>query len=745
MINNLIFTLLLFFLAGCICAQTPQQWEKRADQSLKKNDYYGAAFYLKKAIVQDSTDLQRFEKLARSLRMYNNYNESAATYKELFYRDENEQFPLALFYWALMEKQTGNYELAQKRFEQFLKIYHKKDFYHEKAQIESKACIWAQNHLKNVDSVSVESVGTEVNTFDSELAPSWHSDSVFYFTSLRFDSANTKVNESEKPKWITLKASRENGNWITSDSLKAHQFNPDEIRLNVAFDSTRNTMYYTKCAENCMIFRSEWNGQTWEPGEDVGRAVNFPGWNATHPAIAYSNGKEYLLYVTDRDRGGEGGYDIWQVELRKNGRIGRAKSLRKINTPGNEITPRYDAKNQTLYFSSDYHTGFGGYDVFKSTGDITQLNTPKNALLPINSPANDLYFQPYQDSLALLVSNREGSISIKDETCCNDIYIAKILIDNSTPPPPTTREVEKDTLELTLAPKEVVSNLLPVTVYFDNDQPNPKTKQISTRANYQNLVENYLDRKTEFVSKLEDVEARQIQVFFDYNVEKGFQQLENLADSLLYILNEGAQVHMGIRGYASPLAQSDYNDYLSQRRVQSVLNYLWSIHDRKLEKHYKEGNLIVHRLPFGERLSATSVSDELENQKASVYSLAASMERKVRLGVIRSFPKNEAVSVLIFEKEWVDFETMSLGDTKTHQFEFKNVGTDTLSIEQILPSCGCTAIEYTQQKIAPGESGFISIEFSAKGIPGVQIRKIKVVPTGNQEEYTLFIRAEVTP
>lgn len=737
---------MLFFFAGWVCAQTPQQWEKRADQSLKKNDYYGAAFYLKKAVYQDSSDLARFEKLARSLRMYNNYNESAAAYKELFYRDENEQFPLALFYWALMEKQTGNYEIAQKRFEQFLKIYHKKDFYHEKAQIESKACIWAQNHLKNADSVSVESVGPEVNTFDSEMAPSWYSDSVFFFTSLRFDSANTKVDEYQKPDWVTLKATKREENWTTTDSLKIHQMDPQEIRLNVAFDSTRNTMYYTRCLENCMILRSEWNGQMWEPGEDIGRAVNFPGWNATHPTIAYSNGKEYLIYVTDRDRGGEGRYDIWQVELRKNGRIGRAKSLRKINTPGNEITPRYDAKNQTLYFSSDYHAGFGGYDVFKSKGEITQLNQVENALLPINSPANDLYFQPYQDSLALLVSNREGSISVKDETCCNDIYTAKIKTDFPTnPPTPPILAEEKDTLELTLAPKEVVSNLLPVTVYFDNDQPNPKTKQTTTRANYQNLVNNYLDRKSEFVSKLENLEARQIQVFFDYNVEKGFHQLENLADSLLYILNEGAQVHIGIRGYASPLAQSDYNDYLSQRRVQSVLNYLWSIHDRKLEKHHQNGNLVVHRLPFGERLSATKVSDELENQKASVYSVAASMERKVRLGVIRSFPKNEAVSVLIFEKEWVDFETLPLGETKTHQFEFKNVGTDTLSIDQIIPSCGCTTIEYTQQKIAPGASGFITIEFTAKGLPGVQIRKIKVVPTGNQEEYTLFIRAEVTP
>jgi hypothetical protein len=34
------------------------------------------------------------------------------------------------------------------------------------------------------------------------------------------------------------------------------------------------------------------------------------------------------------------------------------------NTPGNESTPYYDANAEGLYFSSDFHTGLGGLDVF---------------------------------------------------------------------------------------------------------------------------------------------------------------------------------------------------------------------------------------------------------------------------------------------------------------------------------------------------------------------------------------------
>ena len=525
-------TILLVYFFGiglAALAQTPQQWERRADQALKNKDFYGAAFYLKKAIVQDSTNLERFHKYAEALRQYNNYNEAADAYSELFYRDDDEQYPLALFYWALMTKQTGYYPEAKNRFEQFLRMYPKRDDFQERASLEIKACEWADDQ-KPVDSVIIKNIGPGVNTFDSEFAPAWYNDTLIYFTSLRFDSTASKVAQQKESALVTFQAAKKNSDWYTTDSLSKQVVNESAPRINLAFDSTRNQMFYSVCKERCQIFKSEWNGVTWEPGESVGRAVNFPGWNATHPAVAYSKGKTYLLFASDRDRGGDGGYDLWQVELRNNGRLGRAKSLRNVNSPGNEITPFYDSENQILYYSSNYLLGFGGYDVFKSVGSIGNSTEPENALLPINSTANDLYFSLFQDTAALLVSNREGSMAIKDETCCNDIYLAKIEVDSSDSLPPP--EPQDTTPVLTLAPKEVVSDLLPVTVYFDNDQPNPRTKKTTTDANYQELVNNYLVRKSEFKLQLEGREKQEIGVFFDFNVENGWEGLQNLADSL---------------------------------------------------------------------------------------------------------------------------------------------------------------------------------------------------------------------
>jgi tetratricopeptide (TPR) repeat protein len=79
-----------------------------------------------------------------------------------------------------------------------------------------------------------------------------------------------------------------------------------------------------------------------------------------------------------------------------------------INTPGNEITPYFSGN--TLYFSSDYLNGIGGYDVFKSSVYKNEWSFPVNLGKGVNSPGDDLYYmKPDQGNLSYFASNRLGS------------------------------------------------------------------------------------------------------------------------------------------------------------------------------------------------------------------------------------------------------------------------------------------------------------------------------------------------
>ena len=110
------------------------------------------------------------------------------------------------------------------------------------------------------------------------------------------------------------------------------------------------------------------------------------------------------LYIAAIRAGGQGGFDLYSSAKRGN-TWGEPRNLGgTINTPGDEITPFSDGK--TLYFSSDWHIGFGGFDVFKTEGIAGEI---VNMGIGVNSSNDDIgfVFAP-SVSTGFLTSNRSG-------------------------------------------------------------------------------------------------------------------------------------------------------------------------------------------------------------------------------------------------------------------------------------------------------------------------------------------------
>ncbi len=110
------------------------------------------------------------------------------------------------------------------------------------------------------------------------------------------------------------------------------------------------------------------------------------------------------MYIAAVRAGGQGGFDLYSSTKRGNS-WGEPRNLGStINTAGDEITPFVEGK--TLYFSSDWHIGFGGFDVFKTegiTGEVVNLG------IGINSSHDDIGFSFAPSvSTGFLTSNRNG-------------------------------------------------------------------------------------------------------------------------------------------------------------------------------------------------------------------------------------------------------------------------------------------------------------------------------------------------
>lgn len=90
-----------------------------------------------------------------------------------------------------------------------------------------------------------------------------------------------------------------------------------------------------------------------------------------------------------------------------------------------------------------------------------------------------------------------------------------------------------------------------------------------------------------------------------------------------------------------------------------------------------------------------------------------------------------------------DFGKVKEGEVVTHKYEFTNTGDNPCKIENVKPSCGCTSPDWTKEEIAPGEKGYITVQFDTKAKSGNQTKTVNVVMNTEQRTTMLTFSAEV--
>jgi Protein of unknown function (DUF1573) len=103
----------------------------------------------------------------------------------------------------------------------------------------------------------------------------------------------------------------------------------------------------------------------------------------------------------------------------------------------------------------------------------------------------------------------------------------------------------------------------------------------------------------------------------------------------------------------------------------------------------------------------------------------------------------EKLTTISFEEVTFDFGKIKQGDVVKHKFKFTNTGTNPLILENVKPSCGCTALEWPKEPIAPGKSGEIEAQFSSAGKSGPQMKNITLTLNSAERLERLTFTGEV--
>ena len=732
----LLFTF-YFLLSTFYCfAQSQKQLIKVGDQLYTQGDYYGASKWYKDALDIDSTYLELVYKYAEALRLYNDYAKAEGYYYKIYRKDNGRQFPMAPFWYSTMLKYNGNYNDAKKFFKRSKRFFSrdKKSYHYLKVMQEIKSCETAISLMKDSLPLDIKNMGAHINTYNSELGASIIQDSILIFSSLRDEKMKENNEISDTTSYLVrlFKGSKTGDTWKQDEKLN-EKINEKEYHIANGFiDPSGTTFYYNKCDKsyNCKIFAVSYEDGNWGTPYEL-TAVNDVNSTSTQPSVSMVNEQEVLFFSSNRE-GGKGGMDIW-YSRKINGTFQPPANLGgEVNTMEDEITPFYHSNDSCLYFSSNWHEGLGGFDIFKLKTNLINYHEIENVGYPINTSTNDFYYNVYQN-MALITSNRKGSFTKKGETCCNDIYYYEI----------------PDTIKTIFTTLEELNRYLPVKLYFHNDHPNPRTRDTLTNLNYLETYKDYTrlynEYKREYAHGLKGDEKNDAMVdiedLFSSYIDKGAKDLEMFTPLLIKELEQGKEITLTIKGFASPLSKSDYNVNLTLRRVSSLINYLSEYENGMILPYINGtaengGKLNFVKVPFGEYQSVKNISDNVDDKRNSVYSPGAALERKIEIIAISVNDSNnvaldgseiEKLPLLTFKDTTLTFQK----DELEKRFKIINNGEAPLKIfsanfssegyEATFPEGSIPILEptYITIKRAPDATPNATVTFLTNTIPNL--------------------------
>lgn len=765
-LNQLIFVFLILS-SFILKSQTVEESVLLGDESFSEADFYSAAVYYHNALTLDSSDVAIEYKYADACRLFNSYKEAMIWYGYVLESSKAHNYPLCRFWYAMMNKSNGRYDEAGENFQLFLNTYAKKDdFFAKKAKLEVSACILAKKIVENKLSLKIDHlVGSRINTSFSEFNALQIGDNDLYFSSLRPVSEGdfeTFIPNAYISKIYIAKNSAKG--WTNIKEFEPKINDKETHNANITFAKNHKRLYFTKSKVDnnptlaSEIFTSEFKDGKWQKPVKLDSKINLSGYTSTQPNIFCGSDYDVLYFVSDRP-GGFGKLDIW-YSIIKDGKYGEPINCGSIiNTMGDEVTPFYYEKENTLYFSSDWHPGLGSFDIFKSKGGLSEWSVPENIGYPLNTSYNDIYFSVNEvDKDGYLTSNRPGSIYIKSETCCNDIYYYEW---KEQPKQVSVVEVvKKDTVKLEI--EETIKQLLPLTLYFHNDEPDPRSTNTSTNKNYKTTLSDYYSMENKYkeeyskgLSGKDKTKAENdIKDFFENFVAKGFSNLQLFAELLLLDLEKGSHVNIKIKGYCSPLNTSEYNLNLAKRRIQSLKNYLKEYNDGVFIKYLESksadsGKLRILEDPIGKAMASPFVSDNPNDQRNSVYSRAAALERKIQIILYESDGAKAGSDTTInypgakFEKLTYDFGSIKKGDKVSKTVYYENTGDGNLIIQNIETSSNSLSVDWSQSPVPPGGRGKIVINFFANTGSGMKTETCTILSNTKKGKDMLTITAKI--
>lgn len=422
--KSLVFLAISLIFAVSVFAQT-KSLSQKADDLFDQKQYIAALEKYEEAYNKISSNKAEKNRLyfqmGECYRLMNNFPKAERVYKRLISSKYYTTEPKIYFYLAEMCRFENKLEEAEENYTAYIKLAP-----NDKYAVSRKNSLAYVNELFSNRSRHVIKRLDNWNTEYNDWAPHFlgNDTTKLVFTSSRFgedDNEFTDAWTGQAFSEIYYVFQDRTGSWSTSPELfdKNGKINTDVNEGEASFSPDGSTVYFSRCdarenqTQGCYIYTSSRtssgdkgkkgkkkdkesasaNGE-WE--DPVRINLGDTAYNYLYPAVT-SDG--LTMYFTSDMPNGEGDYDIW-VTTRKSlaDDFGKPVNLGPtINTGGRESFPVLQ-NDSLMFFSSNGLPGVGGLDIFRTEVSGKNCTKPVNLGVPINSSYDEMSIVYYPES-----------------------------------------------------------------------------------------------------------------------------------------------------------------------------------------------------------------------------------------------------------------------------------------------------------------------------------------------------------
>tara|TARA_B100000401_G_C52801724_1_gene718925 strand:- start:78 stop:2006 length:1929 start_codon:yes stop_codon:yes gene_type:complete len=570
----------------------------------------------KKALVATKNNqyAKAFLNLENALSENKNYVDALFLYGQLkmekgFYITAQEFFEKVIkicplysieIYWliASMAFEDGNYEKAIAYYDSYLRFINLPEDKKSLARIKIEEADFLINLYSNLvpfNPTPVLDISTKNDEYLAILSPD---NEIAFFTRrlLKKEVGMLRAETVEDFMFSYLKGSKYS---YGKKMPKPFNFYNNEGGASLTIDN--NELFLTICqptstVKNCDIFYTylKQSDSTWAPLERLDYPINSPDTWESQPSIS-SDGK--TLFFSSIRPGGKGMADIYSVTRNNDGSWGNLKSM-PFNTEKDEKSPFLHPDNQTLYFSSDGYLGVGGLDIFyvkKDTNGVFSKNIT-NIGYPINSQSNDLgFFVSTNGKTAYFSSDKLDGVGgydlyrfplYKEARPERVLFLKGDILDESGEP----------VVDASIEIKSIKNNK---SKNFNVDSQNGRYVAMMTLEKDEDVIVTVKDSLHAFNSlyvsssdnsfespKHVDFNMKMMRIGDSFPINNIYFPTDsfNLNDqskTILFSFSEFLKIHSSIKiaihGHTDSFGDSNDNLLLSQKRAQSVHDYLIKI------------------------------------------------------------------------------------------------------------------------------------------------------------------------